>query len=373
MDRNMSVTTVSDESLVDVSDLIVTFRLGGGLLARQRTVLSAVDGVSLAICRGETLGLVGESGCGKTTLGRAVLCLPRPTRGTVRFDGRDLTVLGSREIRQMRRHMQMIFQDPYSCLDPKMTVRQIVGEPIRTHRLASGRRKDELISELLEVVGFNPLWLDRYPHEFSGGQRQRIGIARALALRPQFIVCDEPTSALDVSIRAQVLNLLVELRRTFGLTYLFISHDLGVIRHMSDRVGVMYLGKVVELGPVDSIFSAPAHPYTHGLLSALPVPDPDVERVRKRIVLSGDVPNPASPPAGCRFHTRCWLYERLNKPENCHTMAPELRQINGQHRVACHFAEEAMKSPSGVLPFTRRPSRRMMAAPESPDIPPVRA
>ena len=252
------------------------------------------------------------------------------------------------ELRKMRRRMQIIFQDPYSSLNPRMTVGSIISEPLETHDLAAGKARIERVRELLALVGLNPNYTDRYPHEFSGGQRQRIGVARALAVEPEFIVCDEPISALDVSIQAQVLNLLVELREKFGLTYLFIAHDLSVVRHISDRVGVMYLGKLVELGPPLAIYDAPGHPYTRALLSAVPIPDPKAERRRKRVILTGDVPSPANPPDGCRFHTRCWLYERLGRPEQCRTEDPELRTVATDHRAACHFAEEALQSDIGV-------------------------
>jgi oligopeptide/dipeptide ABC transporter ATP-binding protein len=292
--------------------------------------------------------LVGESGCGKSTTGRALIRLREATSGTVKFDGTDLIKVNSSELRKMRRRMQIIFQDPYSSLNPRMTVGSIISEPIETHHLASGKAKMERVRELLALVGLNPKYTNRYPHEFSGGQRQRIGVARSLAVEPEFIVCDEPISALDVSIQAQVLNLLVELREQFGLTYLFIAHDLSVVRHISDRVGVMYLGKLVELGPPTAIYETPAHPYTRALLSAVPIPDPKAERRRKRVILTGDVPSPANPPSGCRFHTRCWLYERLGRPENCRTEDPELRLVGGDHRAACHYAEDALQSDVGV-------------------------
>ena len=266
----------------------------------------------------------------------------------MKFDGVDLTSVSANDLRRMRRRMQIIFQDPYSSLNPRMTVGSIISEPIDTHKLAKGKAKMERVRELLRLVGLNPNYTNRYPHEFSGGQRQRIGVARALAVEPEFIVCDEPISALDVSIQAQVLNLLVELREQFGLTYLFIAHDLSVVRHISNRVGVMYLGKIVELGPPSAIYETPAHPYTRALLSAVPIPDPKAERRRKRVILTGDVPSPANPPSGCRFHTRCWLYERLGRPENCRTDDPELRLVGGDHRAACHYAEDALQSDVGV-------------------------
>jgi oligopeptide transport system ATP-binding protein len=258
----------------------------------------------------------------------------------------------------MRRRMQIIFQDPYGSLDPRMTVGSIVSEPIDTHGLAKGEAKKERVAELLRLVGLDPKYVKRYPHEFSGGQRQRIGVARALAVEPEFIVCDEPISALDVSIQAQVLNLLTDLRTRLGLTYLFVAHDLSVVKHISDRVAVMYLGKVVEIGPPDQLYAAPGHPYTRALLSAVPVPDPVSERKRKRVILKGDVPSPVNPPSGCRFHTRCWLYERLGQPENCRTVDPPLDALNGEHRAACHYAAEALKTDVGVGHLDVSPARR---------------
>jgi len=336
------------DNLVEVDDLKVHFPIRSGLFKTVKGTVKAVDGVTFEVRRGETLGLVGESGCGKSTIGRAMIRLREPTAGTVRFDGVDLTSLKSGALRRMRRRMQIIFQDPYGSLDPRMTVGSIVSEPIETHRLAKGAAKKERVAELLRLVGLDPKYVKRYPHEFSGGQRQRIGVARALAVEPEFIVCDEPISALDVSIQAQVLNLLTDLRSRLGLTYLFVAHDLSVVKHISDRVAVMYLGKVVEVGPPDQLYAAPGHPYTRALLSAVPVPDPVSERKRKRVILKGDVPSPVNPPPGCRFHTRCWLYERLGKPENCRTIDPPLETIDGQHRAACHYAAEALKTDVGV-------------------------
>ena len=334
--------------LIEVENLKVYFPILTGVFQRRHGEVRAVDDVSFEIRKGETLGLVGESGCGKSTTGRALIRLREATGGSVKFDGVDLTTVSTGELRRMRRRMQIIFQDPYSSLNPRMTVGSIISEPIDTHKLAKGKAKMERVKELLRLVGLNPNYTNRYPHEFSGGQRQRIGVARALAVEPEFIVCDEPISALDVSIQAQVLNLLVELREQFGLTYLFIAHDLSVVRHISDRVGVMYLGKIVELGPPTAIYETPAHPYTRALLSAVPIPDPKAERRRKRVILTGDVPSPANPPSGCRFHTRCWLYERLGRPENCRTDDPELRLVGGDHRAACHYAEDALQSDVGV-------------------------
>ena len=337
--------------LVEVEDLRVYFPIFSGLLQRRTGDVRAVDDVSFDIKRGETFGLVGESGCGKSTTGRAVIRLRNPTSGTVRFDGRDLMSLSREELRRARRQMQIIFQDPYSSLNPRMTVNSIIGEPLETHDLGSKASRQDRVAELLQLVGLNPNYRNRYPHEFSGGQRQRIGVARALAVEPEFIVCDEPISALDVSIQAQVLNLLVELRERFGLTYLFIAHDLSVVRHISDRVGVMYLGKLVEVGPPDLLYAGPGHPYTRALLSAVPIPDPKTERKRKRVILTGDVPSPVNPPPGCRFHTRCWLYERLGRPEVCRTEEPPLRMIQPQHQAACHFAEDTLRSDVGVAHF----------------------
>ena len=336
------------KELVQVENMKVYFPILAGIFQTVHGHVRAVDDVSFEIRRGETLGLVGESGCGKTTTGRAIIRLRDLTSGRVRFDGEDLSTMSRGDLRRMRRRMQIIFQDPYGSLNPRMTVGSIIAEPIETHHLASGNAKIDRVKELLRLVGLNPNYTNRYPHEFSGGQRQRIGVARSLAVEPEFIVCDEPISALDVSIQAQVLNLLIELREQFGLTYLFIAHDLSVVRHISDRVGVMYLGKLVEIGPPSAIYETPAHPYTRALLSAVPIPDPKAERRRKRVILTGDVPSPANPPPGCRFHTRCWLYERLGRPENCREVEPELRVVGNDHRAACHYAEEALKSDVGV-------------------------
>jgi oligopeptide transport system ATP-binding protein len=338
------------KALVEVEDLKVHFPITAGFFKRTVGAVHAVDGVTFDIRQGETVGLVGESGCGKSTIGRAMIRLREATAGSVKFDGVDLTKLDGKALRAMRRRMQIIFQDPYGSLDPRMTVGAIISEPIETHGLAEGDAKKRRVEELLEMVGLDPRYLNRYPHEFSGGQRQRIGIARALAVEPEFIVCDEPISALDVSIQAQVLNLLTDLRDQLGLTYLFIAHDLSVVRHISDRVAVMYLGKIVELGrpSAGEAFTAGAHPYTRALLSAVPIPDPAAERRRRRIILMGDVPSPANPPAGCRFHTRCWLYEQLGKPEICHTEDPGLNEVRPEHFLACHFGEEAIGSDVGI-------------------------
>jgi oligopeptide transport system ATP-binding protein len=344
--------------LIKVEDLKVHFPIRGGFFGGPAGSVKAVDGVSFEIRRGETLGLVGESGCGKSTTGRALIRLRKPTSGTVTFDGVDLGTLKDDQLRRMRRRMQIIFQDPYGSLDPRMTIGSIISEPIETHRLATGDAKRQRVADLLRIVGLDPKYMTRYPHEFSGGQRQRVGVARALAVEPEFIVCDEPISALDVSIQAQVLNLLTDLRGELGLTYLFIAHDLSVVKHISDRVAVMYLGKIVEIGPPDQMYAAPGHPYTRALLSAVPVPDPESERRRKRVILTGDVPSPVNPPPGCRFHTRCWLYERLGQPEECRTVDPELRTVEGEHEAACHFADQSVQSDVGVAHIDAVPVRR---------------
>ncbi|MEJ7748044.1 MAG: oligopeptide/dipeptide ABC transporter ATP-binding protein [Candidatus Limnocylindrales bacterium] len=344
-------------NIVEVDDLKVHFPIRSGIFKTVAGSVKAVDGVSFEVRRGEILGLVGESGCGKSTIGRAMIRLREATSGHVYFDGTDLGALGGEELRKMRRKMQIIFQDPYGSLDPRMTVGSIVSEPIETHGLASGQAKRDRVAELLALVGLDPNYVQRYPHEFSGGQRQRIGVARALAVEPEFIVCDEPISALDVSIQAQVLNLLADLRTRLGLTYLFVAHDLSVVKHISDRVAVMYLGKVVEIGPPEQLYASPGHPYTRALLSAVPVPDPTTERKRRRVILKGDVPSPVNPPSGCRFHTRCWLYERLGQPENCRTVDPALAILEGDHAAACHYAAEASKTDVGVAHVDDRPVR----------------
>jgi oligopeptide transport system ATP-binding protein len=344
-------------SLVEVENLKVYFPIRAGIFKSIKGHVRAVDDISFEVRRGETLGLVGESGCGKSTTGRALIRLREPTGGRVRFDGTDLTTLKTGPLRRLRRRMQIIFQDPYGSLDPRQTVGSIIAEPLETHRLAKGPAKAERIAELLKMVGLDPTYVNRYPHEFSGGQRQRIGVARALAVEPEFIVCDEPISALDVSIQAQVLNLLTDLRDRLGLTYLFIAHDLSVVKHISDRVAVMYLGKIVEIGPPDQLYTQPGHPYTRALLSAVPVPDPIAERKRRRVILTGDVPSPANPPSGCRFHTRCWLYEKLGKPENCRTVDPPLYGVGADHAAACHYAQDALASDIGVSHIDDRPRR----------------
>jgi oligopeptide/dipeptide ABC transporter ATP-binding protein len=327
------------DTLVEVRDLVKHFAIYGGLLGvRQIGAVQAVDGVSFDVRRGETLGLVGESGCGKTTLGKVILRLIPPTSGSVAINGRSIFELSDKEMVVVRRDMQIVFQDPYASLNPRMTVGEIIGEGPYVHGLTNKREREEMVRELLARVGLNQSHIHRYPHEFSGGQRQRIGIARALALNPEFIVCDEPVSALDVSIQSQVLNLLDDLQQELGLTYLFIAHNLAVVEHISDRVGVMYLGKLVELAAVDDLYATPAHPYTVALLSAVPETDP--RKRKKRIVLKGDVPSPVAPPSGCRFHTRCWLRERLGNPERCAVEEPLLRDIRPGQEAACHYSEE---------------------------------
>jgi oligopeptide transport system ATP-binding protein len=325
--------TGAGEVLMHVQDLKMHFPIRKGLLSRQVGAIKAVDGLSFDIIRGETLGLVGESGCGKSTTGRAILQLYRPTAGSVIFDGVDLVAAKGEVLRRMRRRMQMIFQDPYASLNPRMTVGAIIAEPLEVHNLGGTRKeRTDRVQQLLELVGLNPFFYNRFPHEFSGGQRQRIGVARALALDPSFIVCDEPISALDVSIQAQVVNLLEDLQSRFGLTYLFIAHDLSMVRHISTRVAVMYLGKIVELTTRNELYLSPLHPYTQALLSAVPVPDPVVEEKRQRIILEGDVPSPANPPRGCHFNTRCPLATDV-----CREVDPELREVRPGHRVACHL------------------------------------
>jgi peptide/nickel transport system ATP-binding protein len=336
------VTSLTDgRTLLELEDVRVWFPIRSGIvLDRHVGDVKAVDGVSLTIERGETLGLVGESGCGKSTLGRTVLRLYRPTSGRIVFDGRDITAASDRDMRDVRRQMQMVFQDPYASLNPRHSVGRIVGEPLRVHGIA---RKEvaNRVGAILEVVGLPADASGRYPHEFSGGQRQRIGLARALALNPELVVCDEPVSALDVSIQAQIINLMEQLQRDLGLTYLFIAHDLAVVRHISTRIAVMYLGKIVEVAPADDLYDNPLHPYTITLLSAIPIPDPEVERQRQAIRVEGDLPSPANPPSACRFHTRCPFVQ----PSRCADEEPRLRSVDG-HLVACHYAEDIK---AGVL------------------------
>ena len=319
--------------LLDVRGLQMHFPVSKGVIFQSKVgEIKAVDGVSFQIMRGETLGLVGESGCGKTTIGRCILQLLKPTGGEVRFRGENLTQLSGKEMRPLRKELQVIFQDPYGSLNPRMTVGSIVEEPLIIHKIGDRNERRNRVQELFEVVGLNPNMMDRYPYEFSGGQRQRIGIARALAVNPTFIVCDEPVSALDVSIQAQVINLLRSLQERFDLTYLFIAHDLSVVRHISDRVAVMYLGKIVEITGRDELYRDPKHPYTRALLSAVPIPDPVVEASRERIILTGDVPSPIDPPKGCSFHPRCPFAMDV-----CREITPVLKQTTQGHSVACHL------------------------------------
>ena len=317
-----------DAPILEVQDLKKHFPIQRGLFARQVGAIKAVDGISFHIHKGETFGLVGESGCGKSTTARLLIRLLEPTSGTIKFAGQDILKLDRSEIRSLRKEIQLIFQDPYSSLNPRMTIGEIVGEPLIIHGVAQGKDKDRRVQQLLEVVGLGPYHAKRYPHEFSGGQRQRVGIARALALSPQLIICDEPVSALDVSIQAQVLNLLQDLQKKFDLTYLFIAHNLSVVKHVSDRIGVMYLGKIVEIAPKDRLYASPKHPYTQALLSAIPVADPRVKK--QRIILEGDVPSPLNPPTGCRFHTRCG-----EVGPRCREVEPPLEEVEPGHFVAC--------------------------------------
>jgi oligopeptide transport system ATP-binding protein len=330
------------EPLLEVTDLKKHFPIKRGLLSRTVGQVRAVDGVSFSVQAGEVLGLVGESGCGKTTTGRCILRLVEPTSGSVRFEGREVTTLGRRALRSLRREMQIVFQDPYSSLNPRLTVGSMLGEPLAIHHLARGAAARDRVAELLTLVGLSPDHARRYPHEFSGGQRQRIGVARALAVNPRLIVADEPVSALDVSIQAQIINLLRDLQRKMNLTYLFVAHDLSVVEFISDRVAVMYLGKIVELASSTELYRQPLHPYSVSLLSAIPVPDPD--RKRARIVLKGDVPSAAKPPSGCRFHPRCFMAREI-----CTHEEPPLLQINPGHWSACHFAGDLVSGTPAVV------------------------
>ncbi len=332
MAQEIITPTTTGTTLIDVKGLKVHFPIKGGLFGRTVAKVKAVDGVDLFVRPGETLGLVGESGCGKSTTGRAILQLIKPTEGSVNFKGVELTKLSSAGMRKMRAEMQMIFQDPFGSLDPRYTVGQSIAEPLENFHRGNAKEIRQQVEELLEVVGLNPYYINRFPHEFSGGQRQRIGIARALALRPSFVVADEPVSALDVSIQAQVLNLMQDLQEKFGLTYLFIAHNLSVVKHISDRVAVMYLGRVVELADSEDLYEMPLHPYTQALLSAIPVPDPEVEARRRRIILEGDVPSPVNPPSGCNFHPRCWKAQAI-----CREIIPPLEEKQRNHFAACHF------------------------------------
>jgi len=328
--------------IVEVTGLNVHFPIKGGILGRQVGAVHAVNDVNMTILEGETLGLVGVSGSGKTTLGRAILKLVPSTAGKISFQGKDITNLSPRQVRPLRQDMQLVFQDPFGSLDPRMTVFQIISEPMENFGRTSKRELRNHVAELLKIVGLNPGHINRYPHEFSGGQRQRVGIARALALRPRFVVADEPVSALDVSIQAQILNLLEQLQREFGLTYLFVAHNLSVVRHISDRVAVMYLGHVVELAGSDQLYDSPLHPYTQALMSAIPLPDPRMERKKERIILQGDIPSPVNPPAACPFHTRCFKARAI-----CSEVAPAFEEKRPGHWTACHFAE---------VPTVTRPS-----------------
>ncbi|MEX1019851.1 MAG: dipeptide ABC transporter ATP-binding protein [Litorilinea sp.] len=331
-----TTATGTSQPILEVQNLKMHFPVTRGIIfQRQVGAIKAVDGLNFTMFPGETLGMVGESGCGKSTTGRAILQLYRPTEGHVIFEGKDLTETKGEELRRMRRRMQMIFQDPYASLNPRMTVGSIVGEPLEVHGIGSTKKeRQERVQELLNIVGLNPYFVNRYPHEFSGGQRQRIGVARALAVNPAFIVCDEPISALDVSIQAQIINLLEDLQEELGLTYLFIAHDLSVVRHISDRIAVMYLGRIVELADRDELYENPMHPYTQALLSAVPIPDPQIERNRQRIILEGDVPNPANPPKGCNFNTRCPRVMDICRQED-----PPFKEYSAGHYAACFLHE----------------------------------
>ncbi|MHB9114143.1 MAG: ABC transporter ATP-binding protein [Thermoleophilia bacterium] len=331
------VTADYSGPLLQVRDLVKHFPITSGVFL-QRTIgmVHAVEGVTFSIKEGETLGLVGESGCGKTTTGRCILQLHKPTSGSILFEGNELTTLDRESMQRVRRDMQIVFQDPYASLNPRMTVGTIVGEPLIIHRIGTKAERKERVRELLDLVGLNPSFTNRYPHQFSGGQRQRIGLARALALSPKLIICDEPVSALDVSIQAQILNLFDKLQKDLGLTYLFIAHNLSVVKHISDRVAVMYLGKIMEIAPSAELYASPVHPYTYGLLSAIPIPDPSVQKRREHVVLEGDVPSPSNPPSGCVFHPRCFRAKAV-----CATQVPEMKAHAGDHEAACFFPLDA--------------------------------
>jgi len=333
--EKLSRAWTTSDPLLSVSDLKIWFPIATGIMQRTTGYVHAVDGVDLEVKAGETVGLVGESGCGKSTMGRAVIRLLEPTEGTIKFKGADISHIRGEKLRTLRRDMAMIFQDPYASLDPRQTVGDIIGEPIDIHGLAKGKERQDRIRELLRVVGMNPRYADRYPHEFSGGQRQRIGIARALAVEPTFIVCDEPISALDVSIQAQIINLLENLQSKFNLTYLFIAHDLSVVKHISNRIAVMYLGKIMEVAPAGQLYRHPRHPYTGSLMSAIPIPDPAIELLRERFILQGDVPSPVNPPSGCRFRTRC-----PRAREHCAEAVPPLEAFGAEQRAACFYPLE---------------------------------
>lgn len=336
VDRNLRrlMTDPRMMKLLEVKNLVKHFPVRSGVLSKVKAYVRAVDGVSFDLAPQETLGLVGESGCGKSTAGRTILRLIEPTSGEIVFNGVDIATLAPEAMRQLRREMQIIFQDPYASLHPRMTVGNIIGEPFKVHREASGRERQDRVADLMRKVGLRPEHMRRYPHEFSGGQRQRIGLARALALNPRLIVADEPVSALDVSIQAQVINLLEDLQEEFGVTYIFISHDLSVVQHSCDRIAVMYLGEIVEIAEADELVMAPRHPYTAALLSAVPIPEPKAKRNKQRVILSGDVPSPVNPPSGCRFHTRC-----PHQESQCRTERPELHEYSPGHFAACHFTE----------------------------------
>ncbi|MGL4935849.1 MAG: ABC transporter ATP-binding protein [Cetobacterium sp.] len=320
------------ENLLEIKGLRKHFNIKNSIFEKKRKILKAVDGISLEIRKGETLGLVGESGCGKTSLGRTIVKLYEPTSGDIIYDGKNLTNLNFQEMKSFRRKIQMIFQDPYASLNPRQTIGDIIKEPMEIHNLYDKNERDKKVLEILELVGLSNTHMSRYPHEFSGGQRQRVGIARALACNPEFIVCDEPISALDVSIQAQIINTLEELQEKLGLTYLFIAHDLSMVKHISDRVGIMYLGKLVELAESDTVYETPLHPYTEALLSAIPIPDPDISLKKERIILEGDIPTPINPSGGCRFKSRC-----PKAFEKCQIVEPELREVKENHKVACHL------------------------------------